>query len=137
MNTQSTPVFLLAGLGALCATGCRSTTVSYPFCPAPVYLSKVDHVGDPGSPSRETERLGALESRILSSTSTVDDDTVEVETTPGELTADLLRRLPVGDDVHRGELKLQSVHMSASAWLHVGTGQRATGWTHGTVAVVK
>lgn len=115
--------WMLACLAAV--EGCRSATLTYPYCPVPVLLSRVDRIGATGL-SPEGQRMVAVR-EMAGSTGSVgmaaggpdNSSSSEHSSDPGVLTAAVLAELPPGSQTDRDELRLDRVDLSAFVSFHL------------------
>lgn len=122
------------------AGGCRSATLTYPYCPVPVLLSRVDRIGATGlspqgqqmTPTREV--VGSMGYSAMGGGGSGNSVSYTHSVDPGVLTAGVLAELPPGPLTGRDELRLDQVDVSAYISFHLfGGASAATGRTRGTL----
>lgn len=122
------------------AGGCRSATLTYPYCPVPVLLSRVDRIGATGlSPQGQRmtavrEIVGSMGYSAMGGGSSGNSVSYSSSVDPGVLTAGVLAELPPGPLTDRDELRLDQVDVSAYVSFHLfAAASSATGRTRGTL----
>ena len=109
--------FYSAVLALALLSGCAGTTVTYPYCPVPVMLSRTDRIGAQGSPAAivvrpltaSTDAFRVAAGGRNSSFSARDD------VSPGMLTAEVLGSLPTGHLVETDEVRVEGVRLETSS----------------------
>ena len=98
---------------------CLSRSLTYPVCPTPVLLSRVDRIGGVVSDPASMVLVGAVRARVSIAAVASDSSSYSRSNDSGALTADVLRQFPRGTDVERGEVHLSEVEIGSYQAFHL------------------